>query len=125
VFVLLNFYEGRLIDVVRDKVAVDEGDIHWMLAGFEMELGELSFPCKTENRCMTISKGMKFLKSEQQALEQMMDNFFESYLIVNSFEGESLYNDLLLTLQKRYGFQHFPYRVECIDISHLSGEWIS
>jgi len=38
VFVLLNFYEGRLIDVVRDKVAVEDGDMHWMLSGFEMEL---------------------------------------------------------------------------------------
>jgi hypothetical protein len=40
VFVLLNFYEGRLVDVVRDKVPLEEGDISHMLAGFEMELGE-------------------------------------------------------------------------------------
>jgi hypothetical protein len=39
--VLLNFYEGRLIDVVRDKIAVEEGDFSHMLAGFEMELGEM------------------------------------------------------------------------------------
>lgn len=37
---LLNFYEGRLIDVVRDKVPLEEGDISHMVAGFEMELGE-------------------------------------------------------------------------------------
>jgi hypothetical protein len=41
VFVLLHFYEGRLIDVVRDKVSVDEGDFSHMRAGFEMELGEM------------------------------------------------------------------------------------
>ena len=39
VFVLLNFYEGRLIDVIRDKVSVDEGDQDWMLANLEAELG--------------------------------------------------------------------------------------
>jgi excinuclease UvrABC nuclease subunit len=32
VFVLLHFFEGRLIDVIRDKVAVEEGDFYWMLA---------------------------------------------------------------------------------------------
>jgi excinuclease UvrABC nuclease subunit len=127
VFVLLNFYEGRLIDVIRDKIAKEEGDIHWMLAGFEMELGELQTISKhTNTTTMTvISKGMKFLKSEQKALEQMINNFFDSYLIATSFEGENFYNDLLTVLQKKYHLKHFPYRMECVDISHLSGDWIS
>ena len=38
VFVVLHFFEGRLIDVIRDKISMEEGDFHWMLAGFEMEL---------------------------------------------------------------------------------------
>ncbi|MDR0607465.1 MAG: hypothetical protein LBG52_03780 [Candidatus Peribacteria bacterium] len=71
------------------------------------------------------SKGMKLTKSEQQALQQMMDNFFESYLIVSSFEGEHVYNDLLTTLQKTYQLRNFPYRMECVDISHLAGDWMS
>jgi excinuclease UvrABC nuclease subunit len=127
---LLNFYEGKLIDVVRDKVAMEEGDMYRMLAGFEIELGELQkitedYRKPNTTTMVAISKGMKFLKSEQQALEQMMDNFFESYLIVNSFEGGNVYNDLLALLQKSYQLKNFPYRMECVDISHLSGDWIS
>ncbi|MDR2541328.1 MAG: hypothetical protein LBD11_06285 [Candidatus Peribacteria bacterium] len=71
------------------------------------------------------SKGMKFLKSEQSALSQMINNFFESYLVATSFEGENFYNDLLTVLQKKYHLKNFPYRMECVDISHLSGGWIS
>jgi excinuclease ABC subunit C len=124
--VLLNFYEGRLIDVVRDKIAGEEGDFSHMLAGFEMELGEFQKSKDfSKDVLLVMSKGMEFLKSEQQALEQMMDNFFESYLIVNSFEGDTIYNDLLITLQKTYQLKHFPYRMECVDISHLSGGWMS
>jgi excinuclease ABC subunit C len=41
VYVLLHFYEGKLIDVVRDKVAVEEGDWYRMIAGFEAELGDM------------------------------------------------------------------------------------
>ncbi|MDR3169040.1 MAG: hypothetical protein LBU27_04715 [Candidatus Peribacteria bacterium] len=68
---------------------------------------------------------MKFLKSEQQALQQMLNNFFDSYLISTSFEGENMYNDLLGALQERYQLKNFPYHMECVDISHLSGGRIS
>jgi excinuclease UvrABC nuclease subunit len=72
-----------------------------------------------------MTKGLKLTKSEQIAINQMMNNFFESYLIVTSIEGENFYNDLLVVLQRKYHLKHFPYRMECIDISHLSGDWIS
>ncbi|MDR0369672.1 MAG: profilin [Candidatus Peribacteria bacterium] len=32
------------------------------------------------------SKGLPILASEQKALQDMMNNFFDSYLIVSSFE---------------------------------------
>jgi excinuclease ABC subunit C len=110
---------------VRDKVSVEEGDFSHMLAGFEIELGELNTITVDNQHLLAYSKGIKFLKSEQQALEQMMNNFFDSYLVATSFEGENFYNDLLTILQKKYHLKNFPYRMECIDISHFSGDWIS
>lgn len=32
---------------------------------------------------------------------------------------------LLETLQSRYQLSQFPYQIECLDISHLGGEWTS
>ncbi|NOZ44140.1 MAG: hypothetical protein GXP45_03225 [bacterium] len=54
-----------------------------------------------------------------------MDNFLESYIAKTSFEKENVMNDLLAELQTRYHIKDFPYHIECIDISHLSGAWTS
>ena len=96
-----------------------------MLAGFSLELGEIVIISQDEYGLFAQSKGMKLLISEQKALQDMMNKFFDSYLIVSSFEGENFYNDLLMVLQKKYHLKNFPYRMECVDISHLSGSWIS
>jgi len=64
-------------------------------------------------------------KSDRKELHALMEKFFDSYIISTSFEGENLNNDLLTQLQERYHLHKFPYRIECIDISHLSGGRIS
>lgn len=118
VFILLQFFEGRLIDVIRDKVS-DEQDFSTILSGFELELWEL----KKEEKSDTVfarSEKLRFTKEERAIFDEMINKFLESYLIVTSFEGENLNNDLLKTLQERYQLKKFPYRIECIDISHLS-----
>ena len=50
-----------------------------------------------------------------------MERCFASFVVSTSFEEENLLNDLLSTLQTRYEFKNFPYRMELLDISHLSG----
>jgi excinuclease UvrABC nuclease subunit len=55
-------------------------------------------------------------------LLHLAENFLESYIISQSLQEEStIINDLFKTLQARYGLKNIPYRIECIDISHLSG----
>jgi len=54
-------------------------------------------------------------------LKELLDNLFQSYIINSSFDESNLINELLSTIQERYQLKHFPYRIECIDISHLSG----
>jgi excinuclease ABC subunit C len=78
-----------------------------------------------DNRLLARSEEIKFSGSEQKAVQQMMHHFFDSYLLATSFTGENLYNDLLHTLQTTYHLKNFPYRMECIDISHISGDWTS
>ena len=73
-----------------------------------------------EHSLIAQSKTITILSSEQKALQEMMNKFFDSYLIVASFEGENFYNDLLNVVQKKYQLKNFPYRMECVDISHLS-----
>jgi excinuclease ABC subunit C len=58
-------------------------------------------------------------------ISALMERFFDSYVISTSFEGDNLNNNILADIQSRYHLSRFPYRIECIDISHLSGGWIS
>ena len=68
---------------------------------------------------------MSVPRDDLEGIRVLLERFFESYMVVSSFEGENLNNDLLKTLQQRYGLKQFPYRMECIDISHLGGSWLS
>jgi excinuclease UvrABC nuclease subunit len=60
-------------------------------------------------------------KAEKQEIKAFIERCFASFVVSTSFEEENLLNDLLSTLQTRYAFKNFPYRMELLDISHLSG----
>nr|WP_244831617.1 hypothetical protein [Candidatus Vampirococcus lugosii] len=34
-------------------------------------------------------------------------------------------NDILKNIQDKYFLNNYPYNIECLDISHFSGSWIS
>ena len=66
--------------------------------------------------------GFEWKPKQLKPLLQLAENFLESYIITQSLQEEStLINDMFATLQKRYNLKYIPYRIECIDISHLSG----
>jgi len=55
------------------------------------------------------------------SIKQLSDNFLDSYIISQSLQDWNIIiNDILKNLQTRYYFKKFPYRIECVDISHLS-----
>ena len=55
-------------------------------------------------------------------LLHLAENFLESYIISQSLqEDTTIINDMFKTLKDRYGLKKIPYRIECVDISHLSG----
>jgi excinuclease UvrABC nuclease subunit len=49
----------------------------------------------------------------------------QSYISSTLFEEDNLINQLLIGLKERYQLQKVPFHIECIDISHLSGGWVS
>lgn len=112
VFVLLNFYEWRLIDIIRDKVPVEEWDQSRIIANLEAELN-------TTFHSALFFSSFKLTKSLSTSLQPMIDKFFDSYVITASFTWQNPNNDLLHTLQTRYWLKNFPYKIECLDISHL------
>jgi len=75
---------------------------------------------------LLFEKDMKKLKKlERSAIYDLMEKFVDSYLASDSFRENSMLNELLIDLEKKYKLETFPYHIECTDISHLSWGWIS
>lgn len=117
--IILYFYEGKLIDIIRHKEHQTEKDYDEIFSDLQREFGTLY--TKTDKQwdiCSTI-KTLK--KSVEKNIRELANSLMQSYIINSSFEENNLIHDMLLNIQKRYNLQHIPYHIECIDISHLSG----
>ena len=126
VCILLNFYEWKLIDIVRQEVPVDDGDIYRIKSWFEAEIWDLIKQDKIPAfSLLAFSDKISFNKEEILALIHMLEWFFDSYVVSSSLQWPWIHNELLAQLQSRYKFNNFPNRIECVDISHMNWDWIS
>lgn len=119
-FVVLNFREGKLIDVIRHHQEIADIEEETMIASFASDFWDFF---AEGNRYATAK--FKFTKEENLRIDQLFDNFFESYILAQTAQGSPVMTDLLRELQQRYDLSKFPYQIECLDISHLSGDYTS
>lgn len=128
IYVILYFYQGKLIDIIRHKEHQSEKESDEIIFDLQREFGTL-YEQKIAHGLLfsTIKKipldkgGKPKAEGFAKQLIELSENLFQSYIINSSFDESNLVNDLLLSLQTRYQLKQFPYRIECIDISHLSG----
>lgn len=126
VYVILNFMEWKIVDVFRHKQSQDDEDFDSLISSFEAEFLTWNEKKTVEKKSEFIVayyclKAMKFTNKEKSELDNLIEGFFDSYILSTSFEDENLNNELLQSLQQRYFDGKFPYHMECLDISHLSG----
>lgn len=76
---------------------------------------------QSEYWLLALSPTIKYFASINKQTNDLLDKFIEAYVLGSSRENESVMNDLLKQVQQRYYCKSYPYRVECVDISHLSG----
>ncbi len=121
VLAIVNMYEGKMIDVIRLKYRTSDTELDDIISDFRAEYGECTVEkWVTGARC--VSWGMKKIpKQTRTEIESLLNNFIDAQIASSTFEKENIMNDLLQGLQWRYAFPHYPYAIECIDISHLSG----
>ncbi len=119
-YVLLHFFEGKMIDVIRHHFEKADLDTEEMLANFASEFGTFH---QQEKRFAT--QKFTFTKEETARMNQLFDDFFQSYLLGQTLQGGTVMTELLTELQNRYHLSQFPYQIECLDISHLSWDWTS
>lgn len=148
VYVLLNFFQWKLIDIIENKILEsdlsDESDFDfWSItSNLESDFNDFSYYQNStklsevdkfnviekdiESWIIGINKEInKLKKDEKNQISELLEKFIDWYILKNSFQETDLINDILTWLQTRYKLKNFPYRIECIDISHLSGWRIS
>ena len=148
VIIMIKIFEGKITDVIREKKLKDEWSLNQMKASLEIDLKEVFVMKENDSntwwsviarrndeaihsvwRWTTIlySSSLKTLrKAQRKEINELLEKFLQSYIASTTFDTEeNLTQDLLQTLQDRYHLHKFPYRVECIDISHFSGSAIS
>jgi excinuclease ABC subunit C len=138
VFAIFSLYEWRIIDIIRHKQKAEDLDMAAFVAMIENQYGAVKIyadDCKKEledlhsytdwSLFLVDTKIKKIKKKTLTELHKLVQKSIEDFVQASSFEKESLMNDVLKTIETRYGLNQFPYRIECIDISHLSGWWMS
>ena len=119
VYIVLNFYEWKLIDVIIHKQNKEDWDENSILSTLGSELGNLD-KLEVDNAFIAKNPKIKLNKTQTKEVVALMDWFLDSYIITQSFKDENLLNDILKDIQSKYKLKNFPYRMECVDISHLS-----
>ncbi len=124
VYTVLNFFEWKVIDVIINKKNKNDFDEHSVLSSLEAELWDLE---KSEIDWFVFyaTKKIKLNKTQTNDINALIDWFFDSYVVWESFRDENMINGLLSQIQSKYSLKNFPYQIECIDISHLSWAYTS
>lgn len=129
VIIVVKIFEWKMTDVIREKKPKEEWSLNQMKASLETDFGEMNMMIdnKETNESTFLSKNMKKIKiADRKQINELLTKFLDSYIASTTFDTEdNLTQDLLWELQKRYHIKTFPYQIECIDISHLSGSYIS
>ena len=137
VYVLLNFFQWKLIDIIENKILESDFDFWQITSNLESQFNDFSYYHETEkfieiskfdisekdmeNWILWVNKSIKKItKEEKNQIKNLLEKFIDWYILKNSFQETDLINDILAWLQTRYKLKNFPYRIECIDISHLS-----
>jgi excinuclease UvrABC nuclease subunit len=110
------------MDVITSKEQHSDIEEDSLYLAIQRTFGEAMVK-KNKNESQIISKSFdKIGKIVSKELWKLAENFLDSYIISQSLQEEStMINDMFTTLQARYELKNVPYRIECIDISHLSG----
>jgi len=133
VYCILTIQHGKLVDILRFKESIIETSIEQIQLQIEIEYNtkdkDQEQVVREESQDNTYEwRFSKSLQPSAFSLQPLKDHalrFIENFVISDSRQSNSVMNDLLAQLQSRYNLSTYPYRIECIDISHLSWWWAS
>lgn len=138
---------GKIVDVVRTKKAIDDISFSSLLLTLEEEIQTItsyireSFPLFTTKvdllsslssdwllswqKVIFTSSGLVYTKKIRADIFPVLERSISSFLASDSFQADSVMDSILQQIQQKYMLKKYPYRMECLDISHFSGDWTS
>lgn len=126
-YTVLVFVQGKLIDVITSKQQTNDIEKDSLEMAIKRTFGEGNTHHDQQETWIIglhSSNQKKHHNNTTQikSLRILAQNFLESYIISQTLQEDTkLINDIFHTLQTRYHLKNIPYRIECIDISHLQG----
>ncbi|MEF2176184.1 MAG: GIY-YIG nuclease family protein [Candidatus Absconditabacteria bacterium] len=124
-FVIMNFHKGKIVDIIRFKYHIDDITLDNLKIIIQDEYEKINFQDSSDGIFGYSKEIGKLSKEYKSNINLMLENSLESYIISTNFESQNLVSELLNFMKSKYNFKNYPYRVECIDISHLSGSRVS
>ncbi len=129
-----------MIDIIRYKQHQNDGDVSSLVTAFNREVADFKWnyytsgkitPCDDMLLCdekmedgvalIGVDTDKRMLNEALQETIALLERSIDAYVLTSAFETDNLMNELLKTLHTRYDWKKFPYSMECLDISHLSG----
>lgn len=133
--VVLVFFDGKLADVIRlhrhSNDTTPDDLLHEIRTEYDTELVPLSITSTEPAQSDTTSTDyttpslLTHLSKKTNDISEFVERATSSYIAQTQMADHNLLDELLRVIQERYQLAHFPYKIECIDISHLSGSNIS
>lgn len=128
IYVIVVFQKWKLVDILRFEED-DIIDIENIISAIELDFGTIEVIKDDQWNTYGYNSHIKPNKSTTKVVLSHLDDFISSFISSITGKDQYLINNLLLDLQDKYDLQYYPYRIECLDISHINGSrasgWLS
>jgi len=64
-------------------------------------------------------------QSTIEEIEKFLDLNLDGFIANHIFKDEKNIDDLLKLIQKKFNLKNYPYKIVCLDISHINGKYPS
>lgn len=126
VIILIKVHMWTIVDVIREQILVTDISLDSLTTQLKLEFDMQAQRAITEHGKTLYAKTIVWLgKSNRKEFDTLLAWFLDSFVHSSQFGEQSLLSDTLVGLKERYGLHTVPYHMECLDISHLSGDNIS
>ena len=125
VYCIVTFQQGKMVDILRFKEEQDETSASQIQMQIELEYGACYDLTTSEMSGSMMGTSNQIQSEDLLSIYTQCSRFIENFIISDSRQTNSVMNDILAQLQTRYWLSTYPYRIECMDISHFSGWWAS